>query len=177
VALAAHLSLSAEEAGQAPAHASALFEAAEAELLVAIEELRELAHGIHPPVLRDYGLERAVQAVVARSTVPIELGDISKARLDTTAEATAYYVLLEAITNAQKYAHASSIRVSASVTHGAVRLEVSDDGVGGAVEQMGLGLQGLRDRVEATGGRFRLESERGHGTRVFATVPATVIES
>ncbi|HEY1596040.1 MAG TPA: MASE1 domain-containing protein [Thermoleophilaceae bacterium] len=176
VALAAHLSLSAEEAAERPSEAPLLFEAAEEELLVAIEELRELAHGIHPPVLRDYGLERALTTVVARTTVPIALTGIPKTRLDATVEATAYYVMLEAITNAQKYAHASSIHVVTALTPGMLTVDVSDDGLGGAVEQMGLGLQGLRDRVEATGGHFRIESRPGHGTHICATIPATVLE-
>jgi signal transduction histidine kinase len=173
VALAAHLSLSADEASQEPARAPALFEAAEEELLAAIEELRELAHGIHPLVLREYGLQRAFMGVVARSTVPIEIAAMPNERLDSTAEATAYYVLLEAVTNAQKYSHATKIRVNAALTHSVLRVEVADDGIGGATEQMGLGLQGLRDRVEATGGQFRVDSRPGHGTRVTATVPVS----
>jgi signal transduction histidine kinase len=173
VALAARLSLSADEAWRTPSKAPELFEAAETELLVAIEELRELAHGIHPPVLREFGLARAVDAVVARSTGSIDVTGLPRERFDDTTEATAYFVVLEAITNAQKYAHASVIRVRANVRSGRLALEVSDDGIGGAAEHVGLGLQGLRDRVEATGGQFTLESERGQGTRIAADLPAS----
>jgi signal transduction histidine kinase len=173
VALAARLSLSADEAWRTPSKAPELFEAAETELLVAIEELRELAHGIHPPVLREFGLARAVDAVVARSTGSIDVTGLPRERFDDTTEATAYFVVLEAITNAQKYAHASVIRVRANVRSGRLALEVSDDGIGGAAEHVGLGLQGLRDRVEATGGHFTLESERGQGTRIAADLPAS----
>jgi signal transduction histidine kinase len=175
VALAARLSMAADQAREEPAQAPALFEAAENEVLVTIEELRELAHGIHPPVLREFGLARAVDAVVARSTSTIEVGGMPRERFDDTAEATAYFVVLEAITNAQKYAHASWIRVTAQVRPGTLELEVSDNGIGGAVEHVGCGLQGLRDRVEATGGHFSIESEPGQGTRITAGLPVVAV--
>jgi signal transduction histidine kinase len=176
VALAARLALSADRAAEAPTQTPALFEAAEQELLLAIDELRELAHGIHPPVLREFGLARAVDAVVARSTGQIELAGLPRERLDDTAEATAYYIVLEGIANAQKHARASSIRVRADLRPGRLELEISDDGAGGAVEGTGFGLEGLRDRVEATGGSFKIDSSPGRGTRIAAGIPATVIE-
>jgi signal transduction histidine kinase len=176
VALAAHLAMAAEEAQERPAKAVDLIETAQADLVLAIEELRELAHGIHPPVLREFGLVRAVEAATARATVPVELITQSRARLDDTAEATAYFIVLEAITNAHKYARASFIRVYVDVTPGRLGVVVSDNGVGGAIEHPGSGLQGLRDRVEATGGWFSLDSEPGLGTRIAAEIPATVIE-
>jgi signal transduction histidine kinase len=176
VALAAHLGLAAERAQEAPEEAAGLFEASQSELLLAIEELRELAHGIHPPVLREFGLASAVEAVAARAPVAIELGDMPRVRLDETAEATAYYLIVEALANAEKYARASRVRVRAKLRYWTLEVEVSDDGVGGAVERPGLGLEGMRDRVEATGGSFRLDSERGRGTTVWASVPATVVE-
>jgi signal transduction histidine kinase len=96
-------------------------------------------------------------------------------RLDETAEATAYYVVLEALANAQRYARASTIRIKARLDGRRLNLEVEDDGVGGATELDDLGLQGLRDRVEATGGEFEVRSERGGGTRIRASIPARAV--
>ena len=98
--------------------------------------------------------------------------NVPPVRLDDTAEATAYYVIAEAVTNAQRYSHASSIRISAVVSSHRIDIVVADDGVGGANEVMSSGLQGLRDRVEAIGGTFALESPLGRGTRVTASIPA-----
>jgi signal transduction histidine kinase len=174
VALAAHLGLAAERAREKPGTASASFESAQAELLVAIDELREFVHGIHPTALRRFGLARAVEIVAARSATPVEIVELPDVRLDDTAEATAYYIVLEAVTNAQRYANASSVRVRAHVENSSLALEVEDDGIGGAVERSDLGLQGLRDRVEATGGSFTVDSAPGHGTRIEARIPAVV---
>ncbi len=174
VALAAHLGLAAGEARDVPASAAASFEAAQAELLVAIEELRELAHGIHPTALRRFGLARAVEIVAARSATPVELVELPPERLDETSEATAYYIVLEAVTNAQRYAHASVVRVRAHLRPRCLQLEIEDDGIGGALERNDLGLQGLRDRVEATGGTFSFESLQGHGTRIEAEIPVAI---
>jgi signal transduction histidine kinase len=171
VALAAHLGLAASVAREAPASAAASFEAAQAELLVAIDDLRELVHGIHPTALRRFGLARAVEIVAARSATPVELVEFPLQRLDETSEATAYYIVLEAVVNAQRYAHASVVRVRAHLRSHSLELEIQDDGIGGAVERNDLGLQGLRDRVEATGGTFRVESEHGQGTRIQAEIP------
>jgi signal transduction histidine kinase len=175
VALAAHLGLAASEAREEPASAAASFEAAQAELLVAIDDLRELVHGIHPTALRRFGLARAVEIVAARSATPVELVELPLQRLDETSEATAYYVVLEAVTNAQRYAHASVVRVGAQLRSRTLELEIADDGIGGAVERNDLGLQGLRDRVEATGGKFSVESEHGHGTRIWAEIPVAIV--
>jgi signal transduction histidine kinase len=142
---------------------------------VAIDELRELVHGIRPAGLRRFGLARAVELVAARSPTPIDLVELPEQRLDETAEATAYYVVLEALTNAQRYAHASTIRVSVRMSSRTLLLDIEDDGVGGAVEHDDLGLQGLRDRVEAIGGTFGIESHLGTGTHVMADIPATVV--
>jgi signal transduction histidine kinase len=174
VALAAHLGLAAGRARDVPETASASFDAAQAELLVAIDELREFVHGIHPTALRRFGLSRAVEIVAARSATPVDLIELPRVRLDETTEATAYYIVLEAVTNAQRHAHASVVRVRAHLGDGRLMLVVEDDGVGGAVERSDLGLQGLRDRVEATGGEFTVHSELGHGTRLEAEIPATV---
>jgi signal transduction histidine kinase len=174
VALAAHLGLAAGRAREQPDTAPTSFDAAQAELLVAIDELREFVHGIHPTALRRFGLARAIEIVAARSATPVELIELPRVRLDDTAEATAYYIVLEAVTNAQRYARASLVRVRAHLYDSRLVLVVQDDGVGGAVERSDLGLQGLRDRVEAIGGEFSVHSELGHGTRIEAEIPATV---
>jgi signal transduction histidine kinase len=174
VALAAHLGLAAGRAQARPETAAASFESAQAELLVAIDELREFVHGIHPTALRRFGLARAVEIVAARAATPVEIVELPRVRLDETAEATAYYIVLEAVTNAQRYANASSVRVRAYLDNSSLALQVEDDGVGGAVERSDLGLQGLRDRVEATGGTFIVHSAHGQGTRIEARIPAIV---
>jgi signal transduction histidine kinase len=104
--------------------------------------------------------------------VPITFVDeLPSTRFDETVEATAYYVFAEALTNVQKHAHASSIHVRASTTAHALHLEISDDGVGGAAEPTSGGLTGLRDRVEALGGTFHLDSPSGHGTTISVLLP------
>jgi len=172
VALAVRLGLAVRSGEQPPATVASL-DAAQAEILVALEELRELVHGIRPAALRQFGLARAVEGVAARSSTPVELVELPEVRLDDTAEATAYYVVLESVANAQRYAHASRITIQAWLIGSTLWLEVHDDGVGGAAEQDDLGLQGLRDRVEATGGEFAVDSEPGSGTVIRAAIPAT----
>jgi signal transduction histidine kinase len=177
LALAVHLRLAAEQAQQAPDQSPALFAAAEEELTLAFDELRQLAQGIHPAVLTSLGLANAVQTLAARSTVPVRLIELPSTRLDETAEATAYYVLAEAVTNAQKYARASAIGIRAAVVGDTLHVEVLDDGVGGAAESPGSGLEGLRYRVEAVDGTFELQSTRARGTRVAAAIPTLPRES
>jgi signal transduction histidine kinase len=170
-ALGLRLQIAADHAQDEPERAASALAAAEAEVLLAIDELRELAQGIQPAVLRDRGLAYAIENIAARSTVPIELSELPSTRLDEVSEATAYYVVAEAITNAQRYARASSIRVRAAVAHRNLHLEIGDDGIGEAVESKGSGLQGLRDRVEAIGGTFEVDSSPGCGTRIVAAIP------
>ena len=170
-ALLVQLRLGAELSRSAPERAPGMLEAAEAELSEAIDELRELAHGIHPSVLTDHGLARAMEAVAARSDIPIELVELPTERVDETAEATAYFVFCEAVANARKHAAATSIRVHVASSRRHLRIEIADDGRGGATERRGSGLQGLRDRVEAIGGRFEIDSPDGGGTRISVIVP------
>ena len=99
--------------------------------------------------------------------------ELPSTRLDDIAEATAYYVVAEAVTNAQKHAHASSIRVRVAAVRGILHVQVVDDGVGGAAEDLGSGLQGLRDRVEAIGGTFEVDDAAGRGTRIAVAIPAS----
>jgi signal transduction histidine kinase len=171
-ALAVRLGIAADAARQDPIMAAPIIGDAGTELSLAIEELRELARGIHPAVLTRLGLVKAIEGIAERSAVPIELSELPSARVDPAAEATAYYVVAEAVTNAQKHAQASTIRIRAAVARRTLHVEVVDDGVGGATETAGFGLQGLRDRVEATGGALRVESASGRGTRIAAAIPA-----
>jgi signal transduction histidine kinase len=174
VALAARLGLAANEARDAPETAAGSFQTAHDELLVAIDELRELVQGIQPAALRQFGLASTVEDIAARSMTPIELVELPRVRLDETTEATAFYVIREAVTNAERHAHASAIRVRAHLSASSLTVEVRDDGVGGAFERNDRGLQGLRDRVEATGGAFEMVSEPGRGTRIRAKIPRTL---
>jgi signal transduction histidine kinase len=173
-ALAVHLSLAADET-PTPERTAAILERTGSELSLAIEDLRELAHGLPPALLTKLGLSGAIRSMVARSTVPVTLVELPGSRVDDAAEATAYYVIAEAMTNAQRYAHASRIDVSAVVSRRTLDVTIADDGVGGASEQVASGLQGLRDRVEAIGGTFELDSPRGRGTRVSAAIPAMAL--
>ena len=133
-------------------------------------ELRELAHGILPAVLTHGGLRAAVDSVVARLDVPVD-ADVTGDRLPPEIEASAYFILAEALTNVVKHARATTASVTATVRDGALRLEVHDDGVGGADPQ-GHGLLGIGDRAAALGGRLRIDSPRGGGTVVVAELPA-----
>ena len=99
--------------------------------------------------------------------------ELPSTRFDDTVEATAYYLFAEALSNAQKHSHASSIRVRATTTTRTLDLEIADDGIGGATERAGGGLTGLRDRVEALGGTFNIDSPSGHRTRIVAAIPVT----
>jgi signal transduction histidine kinase len=175
VALAARLGLAADAARRAPETAAGSFQTAHDELLVAIDELRELVQGIQPAALRQFGLASAVEDVAARSVTPIELVELPRVRLDETTEATAFYLIREAVTNAERYAGASVIRVRTHLSSSSLTVEVKDDGVGGAFERNDRGLQGLRDRVEATGGTFELDSRPGAGTRIKAEIPRNVM--
>jgi signal transduction histidine kinase len=169
--LAALLRSAADEVGPEEERAAALIGAAEQEARVATEELRELARGLHPTVLTDLGLAEALRGLVRRSTLPIVVRQLPEARLPETVEATAYYVTVEAVANAQKHARAGRVRLEAVVAGDRLRVEIADDGVGGAVERSGGGLEGLRDRVEAIGGRLELRSLPGRGTTITAQLP------
>jgi signal transduction histidine kinase len=135
-------------------------------------ELRELAHGILPVVLSRGGLEAGVDALTSRLTVPVTV-DVSAPRLEPGIEASAYFVIAEALTNVVKHSHAQSAEVRVGVKDGELLVEVRDDGVGGARAD-GSGLLGLDDRVAALGGRLRVESSSGGGTVVSATLPLPI---
>jgi PAS domain S-box-containing protein len=140
------------------------------ELAQALEELRELARGIHPAVLSDRGLSAALEALVSRTPLPVEL-ELPDDRLPEPVEAAAYYVVSEALANVAKYAEASSVAVSIASVNGHAVVEITDDGVGGADPAKGSGLRGLVDRVEALDGRLLVESPPGAGTRIRVEIP------
>ncbi len=155
--------------------------AAGEELAQALEELRELARGIHPAVLTEYGLVPAIQALATRTPIPVDLELDLDERLPAPVEAAAYYVVAEALTNVAKYAEASGALVhvfrserSGDEASGRGRrracVEVRDDGIGGALQD-GSGLRGLADRVEALGGALYLRSPEGEGTTLLAEIP------
>jgi signal transduction histidine kinase len=140
------------------------------ELQVAVEELRELAHGIHPGILTQGGLAHALEALAARSPLTVSV-DATPERFAADVEATAYFVACEALTNAVKHADASRASIDARRENGLLVIEVEDDGRGGAALSGGSGLRGLSDRVEAHGGRLVVESGSGAGTRVRGEIP------
>jgi signal transduction histidine kinase len=174
ILLAAALGRAARQARDTPDRAPALFEEADTLLADAIDELRTIAHGIHPALLSDLGLAQALRSAVRQSPVPVTLLALPSVRLDPLTEATAYYVITETVSNAQRYACATSISVRAVAVWPDLRVEVADDGIGGAHEQAGSGLMTLRDRVEATGGTLRIESPADGGTRVVAAIPGLI---
>ena len=171
VALSLNLRLAARACRDDPEALDA-FDRAGEELAQALEELRELARGIHPAVLSDRGLEPAIEALVARTPLPVQIDVGLAERLPEPVEAAAYYVVAEAVTNAAKHAQAEEVRVRIARSNGMACIEVADDGVGGAGTASGSGLRGLADRVEALGGRLRIESPAGEGTTVLAEIPA-----
>ena len=141
------------------------------ELTLALEELRELARGIHPAVLTERGLEPAVESLASRAPLPVEVDICLAERLPGPVEAAAYYVVAEALTNVAKYARASEVIVGVGRSNSHACIEVRDDGVGGAAADRGSGLRGLADRVEALGGRLVLDSPAGEGTTLRAEIP------
>jgi len=171
VALLVRLRVAEEQLPQDPGRAAQVLTDAETELEIALEELRELAHGTHPALLTDLGLAAAIRSTAARAGQRIRLVELPTASVDPGAETTAYYMFLEAVTNAQKHAPHAMVSVRVDTTERALTIEVSDDGPGGADESRGSGLAGLRERVEAVGGTFHLQSSAGNGTRLMAVLP------
>jgi len=141
------------------------------ELRQALEELRELARGIHPAILTEEGLPAAVTSLADRAPVPVSVEEGRVGRVPEAVEATAYFVVAEALTNVAKYAHASRASVRLLRDGDRLQVEVTDDGVGGADIAAGSGLRGLEDRVAALGGGLSVESSPGAGTLVRAEIP------
>ena len=146
-------------------------ERVEAQLALTFDELGELAAGLHPSDLAKGGLSQALASLAARAALPVKVM-VPEERLSPEVEVAVYFVCSEGLANIAKYASASEASVSVSLSDAAVRVEVTDDGVGGADAAGGTGLRGLADRVEALGGLLRVESPDGAGTRLVAQIPA-----
>jgi len=166
-----HLRIAQECLREDPAAAEAMLTSVGEDLKLALEELRELARGLHPAVLTDRGLEPALQSLANRAPVPVEIVGVAPLRLDEGVEAAIYYLAAESLTNAAKHAEASEARIEMSTTNEAVVVEISDNGSGGAGMDRGSGIRGLADRIEALGGQLELKSPSGGGTIVRATLP------
>jgi PAS domain S-box-containing protein len=152
-------------AGEVP-----LLDTAIDELAAGLEDIRELARGLHPSLLSERGLVAALEALVMRVPLPVELAAVPDRRLAEPVEAAAYYVVAEALANVHKHARAGHVVVRATIDGERLDVDVRDDGVGGA-DPHGHGLQGLADRVEALGGRLTVDSPAGRGTRLRAQIP------
>lgn len=151
--------------------AAARLTLARREIAASLEELREVARGLHPAVVTGHGIGVALEQLAAHAPVPVRLAVDTVGRLPEALEVAAYYVVSESLANVARYARASSATVEIAQEDDVLRIEIVDDGVGGADTESGSGLRGLADRVEALGGRFRVWSPSGGGTRVRAEIP------
>ncbi|ADB52324.1 sensor histidine kinase [Conexibacter woesei] len=170
VALALNLGMAEDKFDSDPDQARELLAEARGEAKTALTELRDLARGIHPPILTDRGLEAAVTALAARSPLSVTIDAEVPERLPPAVEAAAYFVVAEALANATKHSRALRVLVRLWVEHDRLVVEVADDGVGGA-DDGGTGLLGLRRRVEALDGELHVVSPRSGGTTLHAEVP------
>ncbi len=171
VSMALNMRMARSKLREEPEAAEQLLDSAGDELDAALEELRELARGIHPAVLSDRGLDTALETLARRAPVPVELSSLPEERLPEAVELAAYYVVSEALTNVAKYADASGATVGVERDNGRLVVRVSDDGVGGADPEQGSGLRGLEDRLAVIEGRLEVDSEPGHGTTITAEIP------
>jgi signal transduction histidine kinase len=170
IALSLDLGVLERRLGTDPVARDALAQA-KREIALSLDELRDVARGLHPAVLTGHGLGVALESLVARAAVPVRLTVSVDGRLAEPVEVAAYYVVCEGLANIGKHAHASRCSVDVERIDGALVVEVVDDGVGGADTERGSGLRGLADRVEALGGELRVWTPRGRGTRVRAEIP------
>jgi PAS domain S-box-containing protein len=171
VSLSLALRLAESKLRRDPEAASTILSGAGEELALALQELRELARGLHPAILTDRGLAAALETLAERASVPVELEVDLDRRLPGPVEVAIFYVVSESLANIAKHADARAAAVRVAQLGDAVVVEVADNGVGGADEGQGSGLRGLSDRVEALNGRLAVESPAGGGTRVVATMP------
>ena len=160
-----------QAAGRGDAEGEEMVRRAGDEARLAIEELRDLARGIHPAILTNRGLGSALEDLGSRSGLPVEIVAVPDRRLPDQVEAAAYFIVSESLTNAAKHAGASAAWVSATAVNGTLRVEVRDDGSGGAAVGSGSGLTGLEDRVEALDGTLEIHSPSGAGTVLRAEIP------
>jgi signal transduction histidine kinase len=165
------LAMRLDQARATSAGASELIDATTVELLAAIREVRDLARGVHPPILTDAGLGAAIEALAERTPFPVAI-EATDARFAPEVEAAAYFVVAEGLTNIARYAEATEARVEVRAEAGQLVVSVSDDGRGGANLDAGTGLRGLADRLAAVGGELTVTSEAGAGTTLLATLPA-----
>ena len=170
IALSLELGLLGERLGSG-SDARAGVDQARSEIALSLEELRDVARGLHPAVVSGHGLAVALESLAAGASVPVRLTVELDGRLPERVEVAAYYVVCESLANIGKHAHASSATVEVARTNGRVVVEIVDDGVGGADSERGSGLRGLADRVEALAGGLRVWTPRGGGTRVRAEIP------
>jgi signal transduction histidine kinase len=160
------------DADPADSEVPGLLDRALDELKTSLAELRELARGIHPPLLTEKGLEPALRALASRAPVPVTLDADAGERLPGPVEIAAYFVVAEALTNVAKYAQATEATVAVRRVNGRVTVDVTDDGIGGADAAAGSGLRGLTDRVAALDGTLSVDSPAGAGTRLHVEIPA-----
>jgi signal transduction histidine kinase len=173
VTVALHLRLARNRVGddEATRDLRALLDDCSAELALALEDLRELARGIHPAILTERGLEPALKTLIDRCPLHVDLDVDLPSRLEPSQEAALYFTVSEALANVVKYAAAGRVTIRAMADERQAVIEVRDDGIGGADPARGSGLRGLADRVEAVGGWLVVTSPHGVGTTVVATVP------
>jgi signal transduction histidine kinase len=171
VSMALNMRLARDRMREDPDAAERLLDGASSELDAALEELRELARGIHPAVLSDRGLDAALETLARRAPLPVELNRDARERLPESIELAAYFVVSEALTNVAKYADATHAQVNVARRNGKLLVEVTDDGVGGADPGNGTGLRGLADRLAVIEGRLEVESPPGAGTTIRARIP------
>ena len=171
VSIAMTLGMAKQAIHEDPDSAAQLVDEAHRSAKEAIVEMRHVARGIVPPILADRGLEAALPALAARSTVPVSVDVRDVGRLDPTTEAITYFVVSEALTNVAKHSRAEHATVTVTTDDQGVRAVVTDDGRGGAEPARGTGLTGLRQRVTAVDGTLEVDSPPGGGTRLTATLP------
>ena len=170
VAIALHLRR-AQAKAPADSEVARMLETAIAELATGLDELRELARGLHPAVLTERGLDAALEVLAIRAPVPVEVRGRVGGRLAGPVEIAAYYAVSEALQNVAKYADAAQVTVDVRHARGRLVVDVTDDGRGGACARAGSGLRGLEDRVGALDGRLEVHSPVGAGTRVHVEIP------
>jgi signal transduction histidine kinase len=173
VALAVKARLARQLSERDPSRSGALLGEIEGETQVALDDLRDLARGIYPPLLADQGLAAAIEAQGRRSPTPVTVRAAGLGRFPPDVEAAVYFCVLEALQNVAKYANASEVVVELRHRDDRLTFEVRDDGVGfdPATAPRGTGLQGMADRIEAVGGALDVRSARGRGTTVAASIP------
>jgi signal transduction histidine kinase len=171
VTLALHLRMAQETLRDDPAAAGTMLDGVGEDLKLALQELRELARGLHPAILTERGLTPALQSIATRAPFKVKVVGVPDDRLPAVTEAAIYYVVAETLTNAAKHAEASEAQIELSTTADTVTVEIRDNGGGGANLANGSGIRGLADRVEALGGRFEVQSPVGAGTVVKAELP------